>query len=60
MRADHNRRKWAKHPEWYTHELGHMFVPTNECPENVKKAMDKYNSYTYPEEYKNSKMKKHD
>ena len=28
--------------------------------ENVKKAMDEYNSYTYPEEYKKSKMKKHD
>ncbi|MGI6067802.1 hypothetical protein [Absicoccus porci] len=60
MRADHNLRKFCGHPEWYTHELGHMFIPTEECPDNAKKAMDEYNSYTFPEEYKKSKMKKHD
>ena len=60
MRVDPNSRKWAKHPEWFTHELGHMYIPTSECPDDVKKAMDEYNSYTSPEEYKKSKMKKHD
>ena len=60
MRADHNLRKFCVHPEWYTHELGHMFIPTEECPDNAKKAMDEYNSYTFPEEYKKSKMKKHE
>ena len=37
-----------------------MFIPTDKCPNDVKKAMDEFNSYTFPEEYKKSKMKKHD
>lgn len=59
MRADHNLMKWCNHPDWYTQKDGHMFIPTDKCPNDVKKAMDEFNSYTFPEEYKTSKMKKY-
>ena len=55
MRMDHNYIKFIGHYEWYTHEPGHVYVPTDKCPEDVKKAMDSFNSYTYPEEYAASK-----
>ena len=58
MRADHNLMKWCNHPDWYTQKDGHMFIPTDKCPDDVKKALDEFNSYTFPEEYKKSKQSK--
>ena len=59
MRIDRNLMKFAKHFEFYTHELGKMYIPTKDCPEDLKKAMDEYNSYTFPDQYKKSKARKH-
>lgn len=50
MRIDYNLIKFLNHDEWYTHKRGHMYIPTDKCPEDIKKAMDEFNSYTYPAE----------
>lgn len=55
MRIDRNFLKFTEHDEWYISEVGHMYIPTDKCPEEAKEAMDRYNSYTFPKEYAASK-----
>ena len=47
MRIDRNYMKFVGHDEFYTHEIGEMYIPTKDCPNDLKKVMDKYNSYTF-------------
>lgn len=59
MRIDRNYMKFAKHHEFYIFEPGKMYMPTKNCPDDLKKAIDEYNSYTFPDQYKKSKARKH-
>lgn len=55
MRIDRNYILFFAHDDWYTNEEGHMYIPTDKCPEEAREAMDRYNSYTFPKEYAASK-----
>ena len=47
MRKDPNYMIFAGHPDWYTFKIGVGYVPTDKAPEEARKAMEEYNSYTY-------------
>lgn len=47
MRYDKNFAAFIKHTEWYQFVYGIGYVPTDEAPEEARKAMERYNSYTY-------------
>jgi len=46
MRYDRNFIVFAGHPDWYTHVKGVGYVPTDEAPEEARKAMEEYNKYS--------------
>lgn len=52
MRYDKNFHIFIKHPEWYTAVPGKGYIPTEAAPEEAKKAMEEYNSYTFGEKKK--------
>ncbi len=55
MRYDKNFVVFAKDADWSVFVKGIGYVPTEKAPEEARKAMDKYNSYTYPEWYNKNK-----
>lgn len=55
MRYDKSFAYFRPHFDWYRFEHGVGYVPTEKAPEEARKAMDKYNSYTYPEWYNKNK-----
>ena len=52
MRYDKNYAIFAKDADWSEFIKGIGYVPTDKAPEEAKKAMKKYNSYTFPEWHK--------
>lgn len=49
MRVDPNFRIFAGHFEWYYLDKKKGYVPKEGAPENVVKAIKKFNSYTFPD-----------
>ena len=49
---------FAKDADWSVFVKGVGYVPTEKAPEEARKAMDKYNSYTYPDWYNKNKNDK--
>ena len=47
MRIDKNFRVFGGRPEWYTFVPKQGYIPKEDAPEEAKKAMRKYNSYTF-------------
>lgn len=58
MRYDKNFAYFRPHFDWYMFVHGVGYVPTERAPEEARKAMDKYNSYTYPDWYNKNKNDK--
>ena len=52
MRYDKNYVVFAKDPDWVNFVKCVGYVPTDKASEEAKKAMENYNSYTFPEWYK--------
>ena len=52
MRYDRNYEYFTRNRDWYKLIYGVGYIPTETAPEEAVKAMDEYNSYTFPEWYK--------
>ena len=47
MRYDKTFAVFAKHSDWYVKTPGVGYVPTDKAPEEARRAMAEYNSYTF-------------
>lgn len=48
MRVDPNAIVFIMHSDWYRRDENVGYIPTKKAPEMAKKAMERYNSYTFP------------